>query len=904
VLDWKPEIRRRLAGLQLAPVREAAIVEELAQHLEDCYAELLAGGATEAEAYQRTLAELSGSEILERELRRVERQVTPEPIVLGSNRRTNMIADLWQDLRYGARMLRKTPGFTAVAVLTLALGIGACTAIFSLINAALLRALPFPDSDRLVVLWADNPARSLGSLSSPPANADVAAWRRHNESFAHLTAISPRTADLADVGDPERVGAAGVTAGFFETLGVTPLVGRTLAPDEEAPGAPPVVLISHGLWQRRFGGDAALVGKSISVNGDKRMVIGILPPEFDFPRGAEWPAFYPFPGRTEVWLPLGFRARDDGTGWSNWESRVERGLVVVARLKRDISLRQAQAEMDAFAVREANAHPDSHKGWSFKLVPLSKQVAGRSQKALLILFAAVGLLLLIACVNVANLLLARGVARQQELAVRAALGASRIRLLRQMGAECLLLASLGSGLGLLVAEACLKTFLALNPLTYSRLDEAALDLTALGFAAFIALLASVLFGFVPALQTSRFDLRGLLQEGSRGAEGAVRGRIRGWLVAAEVALALVLLTVAGLMARSFWRVQAAPTGFRSDSVLAFDVQLPGEAPAAAFFQQLITRLESLPGVRGAGAISYLPLGGGENMGSFVIDGAPPVVPGAEPTAERRWVTPGYFATMSIPIKRGRVFQLTDTDDHPQVVVINETLARFFGERDPVGRRIRAGGAWRTVVGVVSDVKSSSLEAEIRPQLYLPHAQWAWGGMTVVAQTEGDPLAYVSAARNELKTLDQLLPAAKIRTLKQVVSDATSVRRFNTALLAFFAVAALLLTMMGVYGVVAFLAGRRSREIGIRMALGAQSRDVLRLVLRQGMKPVAVGCIAGLAGSLAATRLVASQLYGVSPTDSLTLGGVMALLLGAALLACWFPARRAARVDPMEALKTE
>ncbi|HZF41042.1 MAG TPA: ABC transporter permease [Blastocatellia bacterium] len=456
--DWKPEIRRRLAGVKLAPAGEAAIIEELAQYMDDCYAELRSSGATKTDAYQQTLAELDGSELMAHELRLAERQVTPEPIVLGTNRRTNMIADLWQDLHYGARMLRKTPDFTAVAVLTLALGIGACTAIFSLINAALLRTLPFPDSDRLVVLWADNPALSLGSLSSPPANADVAAWRRHNESFAHLTAISPRTADLADGENPERVGAAGVTAGFFETLGVTPLVGRTLAPDEEAPGAPPVVLISHGLWQRRFGGDAALVGKSISVNGDKRMVIGILPPEFDFPRGAEWPAFYPFPGRTEVWLPLGFRARDDGTGWSNWESRVERGLVVVARLKRDISLRQAQAEMDAFAVREANAHPDSHKGWSFKLVPLSKQVAGRSQKALLILFAAVGLLLLIACVNAANLLLARGVARQQELAVRAALGASRIRLLRQMGAECLLLASLGSGLGLLVAEACLKIF--------------------------------------------------------------------------------------------------------------------------------------------------------------------------------------------------------------------------------------------------------------------------------------------------------------------------------------------------------------------------------------------------------------------------------------------------------------
>jgi predicted permease len=319
---------------------------------------------------------------------------------------------------------------------------------------------------------------------------------------------------------------------------------------------------------------------------------------------------------------------------------------------------------------------------------------------------------------------------------------------------------------------------------------------------------------------------------------------------------------------------------------------------------VITRLESIAGVRGAGAISYLPLSGGENMGSFVIDGAPQVIPGSEPAAERRWVTPGYFATMSIPLRRGRVFQLTDTDDHPQVVVINETLARFFGERDPVGQRIRVGGAWRTVVGVVSDVKSGSLEAEIRPQLYLPHAQWAWGGMTVVAQTEGDPLAYVQAARNELKALDQLLPAAKVRTMSQVVSDASSARRFNTALLMFFAVAALLLTALGIYGVVAFVVGRRRREIGVRMALGARPRDALRLVLRQGMKPVAIGCVAGLAGSLAVSRLVASQLYGISPADPLTLGGAMALLLAAALLACWLPARRAARVDPMEALRTE
>jgi len=814
------------------------------------------------------------------------------------------------DLRFAFRQLVKNPGFTAAAVLTLALGIGACTAIFSLINAVLLRELPFPDSAQLTVVWADNPGLRLGMTQIPPANADIAAWREQTRSFASLAAFTPRTADLAGGDDPERVGAAGVTAGFFETLGVNPLLGRTLAPDEEATGGPPVALISHGLWQRRFGADPALLGKGISINGDMRTVIGILPREFDFPRGAEWPAYFPFAGRTEVWLPLAYRAADDGTGWSNWQSRNERGLVAIGRLKPGASLRQAQAEMDAFAAREAKVHPDSHQGWSLKLVTLREQMAGKSYKALLILFAAVGLLLLIACVNVANLQLARGVARQQEMAVRAALGAGRGRLMRQLLTECVLLAVLGSGLGLLVAEGCLRTFLALNPLTHSRLDEAFLDPAALGFAAFIASVTSAAFGLVPALQASRTDVRKSLQAGGRGGDRAVRERVRVWLVAAEVALALVMLMTAGLMVRSFLRVQAVQPGFRSDSVLVFDVQLPDarypdDATKAGFFRQLTTRLDALPGARAAGAISYLPLGGGENAGSFEVEGEPPVIPGQEPRAERRWVTPGYFAAMGIPIQRGRVFTSKDSADQPSVVVINETLARqFFSARDPLGHRLKVQGAWRTIVGVVSDVKSASLESDVRSQVYRPHAQEPWPPMTVVLHTEGNPLALAAAVRNEMKALDGLIPVAKMRTMEQVVWNAASARRFNTALLAFFAVAALLLTMIGTYGVVGFLVSRRSREIGIRMALGAQRRDVLRLVLQQGMQPVAFGSFAGLVGSLAASRLIASQLYGVSATDPLTLSSILALLLIAALLACWLPARRATRVDPMEALRYE
>jgi predicted permease len=906
--EWTEHLRPRLALLQLSGGREAEIIEELSQHLDQRYEELRAGGATDLEARHLAIEELLEPETLARHMRQLRQAHVSPPITPGAPTGF-LLADLCQDLRHAARMLRKQPGFAAAAALTLALGIGANTAIFSLFNAAVLRALPFPEPDRLAVIWADSPGRKPGSPFPPPANADVAEWRGHSASFARIAAFAARAADLAEGGDPERIGAAGVTAGFFETLGVTPVLGRTLAPDEEMHGGPPVALISHGLWQRRFGGDPALVGKSISINGDKRTIIGILPPDFDFPRGAEWPASSPFAGRTEVWLPLAFRAQDDGTGWSNWQSRNERSLIVIGRLKPGASLRQAQAEMDAFAARRAHDHPDTHKDSSVKLVPLREQMAGHSSKSLLILFAAVGLLLLIACVNVANLLLARGVARQQEMAVRAALGAARGRMIRLLLTESLLLAALASGLGLLVAEGCLRVFLILNPVTYSRLDAASLDPAALGFAAFIALVTSAVFGLVPSLQASRFDLRKSIHEGGRGGDGAGRERVRAWLVGTEVALALVLLTTAGLMVRSFLHLQAVQPGFRSDSVLVFNVQLPlARYPSGAsqvmVFQQLAARLEALPAVHAAGAIGYLPLGGGGNWGSFTVEGEPPVRPGSEPKAERCFVTPGYFAAMGIPIRQGRVFTGRDTADQPLVVVINETLARqFFSSRDPLGKRLRAGGAWRTVVGVVSDAKSGSLERDAGPQLYLPHAQWPWAGMTVVLHTDGNPLALASIARSELKALDALLPAANMRTMEQVVSNAASSRRFNMALLAFFAVTALLLTVMGIYGVVAFLVSRRSREIGIRMALGARRADILRLVLRQGMTPVAIGTIGGLVGSLAASRLVASQLYGVSSLDPLTLTSMIALLVAAALLACWLPARRATKVHPTEALRS-
>jgi putative ABC transport system permease protein len=903
--DWKPEIRRRLTSLRLAPTREAAIVEELAQHLDDYYAELLAGGATSAEAYRATLVELSESELLARELRRVERPAAPEPIVLGTNRRTNMLADLWQDLRFGARMLVKQPGFSLIAVLTLGLGIGANTAIFSLIDAVLLQELPYREPGRVVVLWASTPRRAS---EAPLASADIAAWRAGTQGFAQVTAFMPQTADLTEQGEPERIGGTAVTPEFFQTIGIAPLLGRAFTPAESQPGAASVGLISHSLWQRRFGADPALLGKEILVNDNKLTIIGILPPGFDFPRAGELPSLLPFASRTDIWLPLKLHAQQ-------WGSRNERYLTTLARLKPGVSFSQAQAELNLYAARQAQEFPDTHAGSSVSLVPLHQQMAGKSRTALRLLFAAVGLLLLIACVNVANLLLARGVARQRELAIRAALGAGRARIVRQVLAESLLLSVLGGGLGLLCAAWCLRLVVLLSPANLPRLENVSLNTTVLLFTLLIALLTGIVFGLLPAWQMSRINLRDSLNEGGRGADSPVSHAVRSWLIAGEVALAVVLLVGAGLLVRSLLRVQAIDPGFKATSVLSFDLSLPGsryadDARRAAFYQTLFARLAALPGVRGAGAISYLPLGGGGNWGGFDIEGMPDL-PDQRYVTERRMVTPGYFAALNIGVQRGRDFTPEDDSSHSPVVVINETLARqYFGDADPIGRRLRMGrnnpnNSWRTIVGVVRDVKSETLEAETMPQAYFPLTQWAHSNtMSVVVQVEGDPLALVSAVRAEMKALDPYLPLANVRTLAQVRSAATSARRFNVILLGLFAGTALLLTVVGLYGVIAYLVGRREREIGIRLALGAGQAAIQRLIVMQGMKPVIVGGAIGLLAALALTRWMQSLLFGVSAADPLTFILVPLLLAAVALLACWIPARRATKVDPMIALRYE
>jgi putative ABC transport system permease protein len=905
--NWNHIVRQHLAVLRLPPEREIEIIEEQALHLEAAYEDALADGLSAAEAEARAVQGYDWR-LLECELSRAEQPLAAralQPSLELIERKGGMRMESFiQDLRFGVRMLMKQPGFTLIAVLTLALGIGANTAIFSLIDAVLLQELPYREPGRVVALWSSNPRASEG----PPASADVAAWRAGTQSFAQVTAFMPWTADLAEQGEPERIGGTAVTPEFFQTIGIEPLLGRAFTQEEGLPGAANVGLISHSLWQRRFGADPALLGKGILVNSSKLTVIGIMPSGFDFPRAGELPSPLPFASRTDIWLPLKLSAQQ-------WGSRHERYLTTLARLKPGVSFSQAQAEMKVYAARQAQEFPDTHVNLSVSLVPLHQQMAGKSRTALRLLFAAVGLLLLIACVNAANLLLARGVARQRELAIRAALGAGRARIVRQALAESLLLAVLGGALGLLFAAWCLRLVVSLSPANLPRLENVSLNGAVLLFTLLIALVTGVVFGLLPALQMSRINLRDSLNEGGRGADSPVNHAVRNWLIAGEVALAVVLLVGAGLLGRSLMRVLAVDPGFKATSVLTFDLSLVSsryadDARRAAFYQTLFARLAALPEVRGAGAISYLPLGGGGNWGSFDIEGAPDA-PGRGYRTERRAVTPGYFAALNISLQRGRDFTPEDDQSSLPVVVINETLARrYFGDADPIGRRLRPGrnnlnNRWRTIVGVVRDVKSDTLEAETMEQTYFPLTQWANSEtMSVVAQVEGDPLALVSAVRAETKALDPSLPLANVRTLAQVRSAATSARRFNVILLGLFAGTALLLTVVGLYGVITYLVGRRVREIGIRLALGADQAAILRLILMQGMKPVIVGGAIGLLAALALTRWIQSLLFSVSANDPLTFASVALLLTLVALLACWIPARRAAKVDPLIALKHE
>ena len=892
--EWKQKIRQQIASLKLDPTREAEIVEELAQHLEDHYQELRIDSATEETAYRAALAELSQSEALQRELRRVERCVSSEPIVLGA-RRKNMMENLWQDLRYSLRLLLRKPGFTAMIVLTLALGIGANTAIFSVVNGVLLRPLPYLDPHRIMTLWQTNAKRGVMREQVSPAN--FMDWRDRQKSFAQITAAAPYGFDLTGQGEPESLGAWQVTEGFFEILGVNALHGRTFRPEDFQAGNEHVVVLGYGLWQQRFAGKLEIIGQKMMLDKKPYTVIGVMPQNFRFL------------AERQMWAPKIFtpdeRQYHRAGGWIN----------VIARLKPEVSVAQAEQEMTAIAAQLAQEFPRANQDVGAAVVPLPEQTVGQVRTALWILLGAVGFVLLIACANIANLLIARGAERQREFAVRAALGALRGRLLGQLMTESILLAFLGSVGGLILAVWGIDLILALSPANLPRVDEIKIDLSVLGFVLGLALLTALIFGLVPAWQFSRPDLQETLKKSSGRMGGVMSHRLRQVLIVVEVALALVLLTGAGLLVRSFVSVLQIKPGFVTDHVVTLQVFYGNRetkpSQAASFFTNTLERITALPGVKGAGAVSMLPLDDDtiESRGRVVIAGRPAPQTGQDPMAWAAIATPEYFQTMGIPLLRGRLFTRFDSADAAPVALINETMARrYWPNEDPIGQKITVSSfakpKEREIIGVVGDVRHTGLDDTPQPQFYEPHAQTSIGMMTYVVRTEADPLTVLPAIKQQIWAVERDMPLADVATMDERVRKTLGERRFHLLLLSLFAAMALVLAACGIYGVMAYLVTQRTHELGVRMALGAQSADVLKLVIGQGMKLALMGLGVGLVVAFALTRLLTSFLFGVSATDPVTFAAVAILLAVVALLACYIPARRATKVDPMIALRCE
>jgi putative ABC transport system permease protein len=904
---WRQEIRERLTPLNLTPTREAEIVEELSQHLEDRYAESLSGGATEDEAYRAALAELSESATLRRELRRVERRVAQEPIALGTNRRRNMIADLWQDLRYGARMLMKRPGFTLIAVITLSLGIGANTAIFSVVNSVLLNPLPYPESEQLMMVYGEFPALKTNQMRlSLPEYVD---FQQQTRSFAASGVMdSTGSANLApqEGGEPERVERAMLTPEMFAVLRVAPLLGRVFTTEEAQAGRDDVVVLSHGLWQRRFAGKADVIGQKLVMSGRSHTIIGVMPPGFAFPPKAE------------IWQPLWFPKE-----YYDQQRRGARMAEVLARLKPGVRPVEAQAELDRLGAQLTGQYPQNYsdkdkRRYRMIVAPLLGDYVGELKPALLLLAGAVGFVLLIACANVANLLLARAATRRQEMAVRLALGAGRGRLARQLLTESVLLALTGGAAGLLLATWGARLLLRFAPDNLPRLGEVGLDGRALAFTALASLLTGVIFGLAPALQASRPGLNDALRESGRTGAGASGQRLRNAFVIAEIALALALLAGAGLTLKSFWRLQAVDPGFNPDGVLTMRMLLPFTthpqiSERAAFFRQVLERLRALPGVAAAGAVSRIPMAPGNNSGTMTGENS--VVGPNDPQVEveMRWASPAYFQTMGIALLRGRDFNDADVEGTLAVAVVDESFARrFYPNEDPIGKRIKRGGPrstrpWKTIVGVVRSVRNQRLDIASLPQAYFPVLQEAdemYNLSFAVRASGGEPSALTQSVRAAVLAVDRNQPIFDVKPLRQIVADSIALRRLALLLLSVFAAVALALAAAGIYGVMAYAVEQRTHEIGVRMALGARGGDVLRLVVRQGLKLALCGVALGLAMALVLTRLMEALLFGVSATDPVTFVGIASLLLIVALAACWIPARRATKVDPMIALRCE
>ncbi|HNG33721.1 MAG TPA: ABC transporter permease [Blastocatellia bacterium] len=799
--------------------------------------------------------------------------------------------EMFQDLRLGFRMLRTQPAFSLAAIVALALGIGATTLIFSVVNAVLLRPLPYRDADRIVRLEEQH-------RHGRPSNVSYANFLDLGEqtaSLEHIAASRFWTGNLGgDNREPEQVPSAFASASFFHALGVAPLLGRTFSPEEDRPGGAPVVVLSHKLWQRRFNGNPNIVGQTIRVSDVDRTVVGVMPHGFQLPTN------------TQLWTPL-------IAGGSLRDNRRSHLLTVIARLKPGATTEQAQAELAAAAARIEQANPNVDPQLTLGAIRLQERMVGGIRPALLTLLAAVGCLLLIACANVANLLLARSAAREKEMAIRAALGAGRLRLLRQLLTESSLLGLLGGALGLVIAYWGVRFIVTLNPFALPRINEVTIDASVLVFALATSLATSALFGIAPVLQLPSHSLQGALKESGRSSAGIGRRRLRHGLIVAEVALAAMLLAGAGLLGTSFWKLLRVEHGFDPQNVLTMNLFLsptryPQDAQQTAFLKQVLERTASVPGVRVAGLNTSLPMTGGAAT-DFEVVGHSPVASGAERLADIRSVDPNYFRAMSIPLRAGRVFTERDTADAPRVMLINETLARrHFPGESPLGRSItmKDWGPPLTgeIVGVVADVKENGLDAETSAEIYWPYQQFPNAFNALVVKTDGDPTGVANAVKAQIWAVDSVQPIANIATMEEVIATSVADRRFNLLLFGVFAALALLLAAVGIYGVISYTVSQRTHEIGIRMALGAQAHNVLALVFRQGMTLVGAGIVLGLAGAFALTRLMKGLLFGVTATDPLTFALIPLALGVVAGLACYLPARRATKVNPLAALHHE
>lgn len=800
---------------------------------------------------------------------------------------------LWQDIRYAVRTLLKKPGFALVVILTLSLGIGVNTAIFSIVNAVLLRPLPYDGAERLTLLRA----MEAGKESNPFSFPDITDLRVQQQSFEQLAAIRSGGWTLTGAGDAERFPGARVSAEFFPLLGIKPVLGRVFSPEEDRPGAERVVMLHYDLWQRRFGGDPKTVGQRLTLNGYPHTVIGVLPPEFHF-----------FPVEISIATIYGTLAFE-GERVNQRESRF---LAIIGKRKQGVTLAQAQSDVSAVAGRLAEQFPNSNAKRGVKLVDLHEQVIGNVRLALWVLLGSVLLVLLIACANAANLLLAQAAARQKEIAVRAALGASRWRVLRQLLTESLLLAVCGGALGVLLAHWTIKALTSLNPKGVPRLTEINLDGRVLLFTGVVVLLTSVAFGLAPAWQAAKIDLSQALKEGGRTGAGTGSARLRRGLVMAEIALAFVLLVGAGLLLHSFARLLQVDLGFNPNNVLKMSVSLPptvykDDAQKMVFIERALERIKALPGVEAVAAANVTPLSGYAANLPFEIENRPPALPGEQPNAENRAVSADYFRALGMQVRRGRSFTEFDVKQSLSVI-INEALAeQYWPGEDPLGKRIlisKTNSQWREIVGVAANIRQSGVEAAPLPEMYEPTLRNAAGFYDLVVRSSVAPESLTRSLRAEFRQLDPDLPLFTVRTLAETVQMNLARQRFAMQLLGVFAGLALVLAAIGIYGVLAYTVAQRTREIGLRMALGAQRGDVLRLILREAMRWVLLGGLCGLVVALALSRVLTNLLYGVKATDPLTFASVAVLLVGVALIACLVPAWRAAKVDPMIALRAE